>query len=79
MRKKIVVHESDTRPGLVNKLASKMATKVFTGFDGVLKNAETIGQILSDDMIFDGDMDKNPALKEVFAQYDNQKSWVLVV
>ena len=79
LRKKIVVHDSDTRPGLVNKLASKMATKVFTGFDGVLKNAETIGQILSDDMIFDGDMDKNPALKEVFAQYDNQKSWVLVV
>jgi hypothetical protein len=30
-------------------------------------------------MIFDGDMDKNPLLKEIFAQYDNQKSWVLVV
>jgi len=79
LRKKIVVHESDTRPGLVNKLASKMAKKIFTWFDDVLKDSETIGQILSDDMIFDGDMDKNPLLKEVFAQYDNQKSWVLVV
>ncbi|MEI6425764.1 MAG: glycosyltransferase [Candidatus Absconditabacteria bacterium] len=79
LRKKIVVHESDTRAGLVNRLASKMATKVFTGFDGVLKKSETIGQILSDDLIFDGDINKTPVLKDVFAEYDSSKSWVLVV
>lgn len=53
LRKKIVVHESDTRPGLVNKIASRFAKKVFTGFDWALKNSETIGQILSDDIIID--------------------------
>lgn len=53
LRKKIVVHESDTHSGLVNKIASRFAQKVFTGFDWVLKNSETIGQILSDDIIID--------------------------
>lgn len=53
LRRKIVVHESDTHPGLVNKIASRFAKKVFTGFDWALKNSETIGQILSDDIIID--------------------------
>ena len=42
LRKKIIVHESDTRPGLVNRLASKMANKVFTWFDDVLPITETL-------------------------------------
>ena len=79
LRKKIVVHESDTRPGLVNKLASKMANKVFTGFDDVLLNAETIGQIISDDLIFDGDFKDIPNIKEVFDQEDKSKTRILVV
>ncbi|HBB03835.1 TPA: hypothetical protein DCZ39_02955 [Patescibacteria group bacterium] len=33
LRKRIIVHESDTRPGLVNKIASRFAKKVFTGFE----------------------------------------------
>lgn len=53
LRKKIIVHESDTRPGLVNKIASRFAYKVFTGFDWALNDSETIGQLLSDDIIVD--------------------------
>jgi UDP-N-acetylglucosamine:LPS N-acetylglucosamine transferase len=53
LQKKIIVHESDTRPGLVNKIASRFAKKTFTGFDAVLKNSQTIGQILSDDIIIE--------------------------
>ena len=53
LRKKIVVHESDTHPGLVNKIASKRASKTFTGFDRVLPNGQTIGQILADDIVVD--------------------------
>jgi UDP-N-acetylglucosamine:LPS N-acetylglucosamine transferase len=30
LHKKIIVHESDTHPGLVNKIASRFAKKVFT-------------------------------------------------
>lgn len=51
LRKKIVLHESDTRPGLVNKIASKFAKHVFTGFDWVLPEAQTVGQILADDIL----------------------------
>jgi len=53
LHKKIVVHESDTHSGLVNRIASRFAKKTFTGFDGILKNSETIGQILSDDIIIE--------------------------
>ena len=49
--KKIVVHESDVHPWLVNRIASKYAKKTFTGFDNVIKDAETVGQILSDDLL----------------------------
>lgn len=51
--KKIIVHESDTKPGLVNKIASRFAKKVFTWFEWALPNGQTIGQILSDDIITD--------------------------
>ncbi len=51
LRKKIIVHESDTHPGLVNKIASHFAQKTFTGFEWALSDGETIGQILSDTII----------------------------
>lgn len=38
LRKKIFVHESDTRAGLVNTIASYFATVNFEAFSGVLKN-----------------------------------------
>ena len=49
--KKIVVHESDVHSWLVNKIAAKFASTVFTWFDNVLPNSITVGQILSDDII----------------------------
>ena len=49
--KKIIVHESDVHPGLVNRIWSKYAKKTFTGFDNVIKGSETVGQILSDDLL----------------------------
>ena len=51
LQRQIVVHESDTHPGLVNKLASRCTDRVFTGFDDVLPHSKTIGQIISDDII----------------------------
>lgn len=51
LRKKILVHESDVRSWLVNKIAARYADKVFTGFDNVLPRSTTIWQILSDDII----------------------------
>ncbi len=53
LRKKIIVHESDTHPGLVNKIASRLAKTVFTGFEWVLSHAHTIGQIISDDIVIE--------------------------
>lgn len=55
-----------------------MANKVFTWFDNVLRRSETIGQILSDDIIFDWNIDNLPNLKEVFETCDSTKTRVLV-
>ncbi len=51
LRKKILVHESDVRSWLVNKIAAKYANEVFTWFDKVLPKSTTIWQILSDDIV----------------------------
>jgi len=51
-KKKIIVHESDTHSGLVNKMAAYFADRIFTGFDNVLPRSETVGQILSDDIAY---------------------------
>ena len=47
--KRIVVHESDTVPGLSTRRCSRLATQVFCGFEGVLGGIY-VGQILSDDL-----------------------------
>ena len=49
--KKIIVHESDVHPGLVNRIASKYAKISFTWFDKIFPNAITVGQILSEDLL----------------------------
>jgi UDP-N-acetylglucosamine--N-acetylmuramyl-(pentapeptide) pyrophosphoryl-undecaprenol N-acetylglucosamine transferase len=49
--RKLIVHESDVHPGLVNRIATKFASAVFTGFDGVLPKAKTVGQILGDEIV----------------------------
>jgi len=56
--KKLVVHESDVHPWLVNRTAAKRAKKIFTGFDGVFKNSETVWQILSDELLSTEDATK---------------------
>lgn len=53
LHKKIVVHESDTRPWLVNRIASRFAKKIFTGFEWALAEWQNIGQILSDDIVIE--------------------------
>ncbi len=58
LRRKIILHESDVRSWLVNKIASKYADKVFTWFDKVLPKSTTIWQILSDE-IFSTESIKN--------------------
>jgi len=49
--KKIIVHESDVHPGLVNRIASRFAKVSFTGFPKVLPKAQVVGQILSEDLL----------------------------
>jgi len=61
--KKIYLHESDTIPGLVNKLVSKFANKVFLWFDYAKKyiknaNTEVVWQIIQDDFYKDYDLEK---------------------
>lgn len=51
LRKSIYVHDSDTTPGLTTRLASRFATKNFTGFPDTLPNSIYVGQILSSDLI----------------------------
>lgn len=53
LHKKLVVHESDTRPWLVNRIATRFAKKTFTGFEWALADGQTIGQILSDDIVIE--------------------------
>ncbi len=51
LKKKLIVHESDTRPGLVNRIAARRAETTFSAFPEVLPNAQVVGQILSDDLV----------------------------
>ncbi len=88
LRKKIVVHESDVHSWLVNKIASKFATTVFTGFDWVLPNSVTVGQILSDDIVCNESIKNIPIHTEVWQELsiaeqlfysDPQKTKLLVM
>ena len=52
LRKKIVLHESDTTPGLSNRLCSKFSWIIFTWFTWVFPEKEiVVGQILDDDLV----------------------------
>lgn len=86
LHKKIIVHESDTHPWLVNRIASKFAYKIFTGFDWVFHNSETIWQILSDEIIIsEKDLKNWPQhllqdnFKNTISSIDSSKTLVLVV
>ena len=52
LRKKIILHESDTQAGLSNKICARFANYIFTGFAGVFPGKESVvGQILSNDLL----------------------------
>ena len=51
LRKSIYVHDSDTTPGLTNRLASRFSTKNFSGFPNTLPHTVCVGQILSNNLI----------------------------
>lgn len=79
LRKKIIIHESDTRPWLVNKIAARFAKRVFTWFNKVLPHSTTVGQILSDSIIFDPEAKIiNPELQEIIKEYNPKKTYVLI-
>ncbi len=51
-RKPIVLHESDTKPWLANRICSLFASSIFTGFKGVFPGKEiVVGQIIDDDLV----------------------------
>lgn len=86
LRKKIIVHESDTHPWLVNRIAAKFACKTFTGFDWVFHKSETVWQILSDEIVVSDKDIKNwlqtlvqDNFKNIISHVDKSKTLVLVV
>lgn len=85
LRKKIIVHESDTHPWLVNRIAAKFSRKIFTGFDWVFNRSETVWQILSDEIIISDKDIKNWSqtlvqdnFKDIISKLDRSKTLVLV-
>lgn len=71
----IVVHESDTKPWLVNRIAGKFATQNFSWFPDVLPDTQVVGQLLSGDMIQDTE---NKELLD-FLDTHQDKTKILVV
>lgn len=66
---KIFVHESDTTPGLVNRIASRLSTQNFSAFPHVLPHVHVVGQIMSD-RLFDG--------SPLSFSYDTNKTLIVV-
>lgn len=79
LRKKIVVHESDVKAGLTNRIAAKCASVIFTGFPWVFKDAKVLWQILSDDLL-DIETIENKKIKAIKkAKEHNKKPLILVL
>ena len=74
--KKIIVHESDVHPGLVNRIASRFAKVSFTGFPKVLPKAQVVGQILSEDLlpVEDSPFFSNKGQTQVLVMWGSQGS-----
>lgn len=54
LRRPVLLHESDTKAGLANRICSKFATTIFTWFEDVFPGKEiVVGQILDDDLVGD--------------------------
>ena len=72
MRKKILVHESDTRAWLVNRIASKFSSHNFVAFPEVLKDWIIVGQILSEDLIPEKKLVKKTQNTQVLVMWGSQ-------
>lgn len=74
LRKKIYVHESDVKAWLTNKIAHSFADHSFTAFPDVFNDGQIIGQILSDDIIY------NPedTPEHIISNIDKNKTNILV-
>lgn len=72
LRKKILVHESDTRAWLVNRIASKFSSHNFVAFPEVLKDWIIVGQILSEDLIPEKKLVKKTQNTQVLVMWGSQ-------
>ncbi len=75
----LVVHESDTKPGLTNRIAARWAKDIFTGFDGIRRSATTVGQILSNDMVYQPGAKYDPIIQKQIDTKDPKKTYILVL
>lgn len=76
----IIVHESDTRSWLTNRIASWWAKKIFTGFPDVYETGECVWQILSDAIIPNRIYTtQNEAIQTVIDTYNAKKAYVVVI
>ena len=65
----IVIHESDSAPGLTNLISGKMSKKIFLAFESARKyfpnrNVEVVGNPVRDELIM-GKGDSSPAITEI--------------
>lgn len=72
--KKILVHESDVHPGLVNRIAGRFSTANFSGFPWVLPKTQVVGQILSDELISSELSKKSSKQTQVLVMWGSQGS-----
>jgi len=79
LRKKIIVHESDVHPGLVNSIASRFAKKTFTWFPNILPWGVFVGQILSDKILFQETSNHSPFHKKILKAVDHKNKSVVLV
>lgn len=75
----LIVHESDTKPGLTNRIAARWAKHIFTGFDGIRRSASTVWQILSNEMVYQPDAKYDPIIQREIDAKDPKKTYVLVL
>ncbi|MCS6982848.1 MAG: glycosyltransferase [Candidatus Absconditabacterales bacterium] len=74
LRRPIIVHESDVSPGLVNRIAARLANIIFCGFPDVIPNSIVTGQILSTEII-NGDS----KIKKTITDWIGKRQCILVM
>jgi UDP-N-acetylglucosamine--N-acetylmuramyl-(pentapeptide) pyrophosphoryl-undecaprenol N-acetylglucosamine transferase len=74
----IVVHESDTKAWLTNRIASWFARKTFIAFPWALSEGKVVWQILSDAIIPSTATPDNAVIQEIVSTYDRKKTYVIV-